>query len=143
LDWTYDKTGNRLAETRNGTTSTYTYEPGTSRLATVTGGTPHVLAYDDSGNATRYDDLRLDDDAADRLVAIRRIEDPVGCGVDRTGACSTVRGGVWRLLCSAPGNFWQSAFCGVGAFVVGRPAQLMCKHQARLAEGECRCGGRT
>ncbi|NMC68493.1 MAG: hypothetical protein GYA57_00325, partial [Myxococcales bacterium] len=32
LDWTYDKTGNRLSETRDGTASTYIYEPGTSRL---------------------------------------------------------------------------------------------------------------
>ncbi len=89
LDWTYDKTGNRLSETRDGTASTYAYEPGTSRLATVTGGDAHVLAYDASGNATRYDDLCLDYDAADRLVAIRKLVDPVGCGADRTGACST------------------------------------------------------
>ena len=33
LDWTYDKTGNRLSETRDDTASTYAYEPGTSRLA--------------------------------------------------------------------------------------------------------------
>jgi YD repeat-containing protein len=89
LDWSYDKTGNRLSETRDGTASTYSYEPGTSRLATVTGGDAHVLAYDASGNATRYDDLCLDYDAADRLVALRRLVDPTGCGADRTGACST------------------------------------------------------
>lgn len=89
LDWTYDKTGNRLSETRDGTASTYIYEPGTSRLATVTGGSSHELAYDASGNAIRYDDLCLDYDAADRLVSIRRLVDPAGCGADRTGACST------------------------------------------------------
>jgi hypothetical protein len=88
LDWSYDKTGNRLSETRDGTASTYSYEPGTSRLATVTGGDAHVLAYDASGNATRYDDLCLDYDAADRFVALRRLVDPTGCGADRTGACS-------------------------------------------------------
>jgi RHS repeat-associated protein len=89
LDWTYDKTGNRLTETRDGVVSTYSYEPGTSRLLTVTGGTAHVLAYDDLGNATRYDDLCLDYDAAGRLVALRRLVEPTGCGADRTGACST------------------------------------------------------
>ncbi len=75
LSWTYDRTGNRLSETRNGVLSSYAYQSSTSRLLevrnTATGATEHTLAYDASGNATRYDDLLLDYDAADRLIRLR------------------------------------------------------------------------
>jgi RHS repeat-associated protein len=75
LGWTYDRTGNRLSEARDGVTSTYAYQAGTSRLLAVTdaatGATEHALEYDASGQATRFDDLLLEYDAADRLFRVR------------------------------------------------------------------------
>ncbi|MBI5500796.1 MAG: RHS repeat protein [Deltaproteobacteria bacterium] len=81
LDWTYDHTGNRLSESRldvgatDPAVSSYAYQSGTSRLLTVTGAASgameHALEYDASGNATRYDDLLLEYDAADRVIAFR------------------------------------------------------------------------
>ena len=86
LDWTYDRTGNRLSETRLGPGETvprgssYAHQAGTSRLASVTdasaGAAEHVLDYDASGNATRYDDLCLIYDQADRLTQVRRLDTP-------------------------------------------------------------------
>ncbi|MBI5491246.1 MAG: hypothetical protein HY905_28200 [Deltaproteobacteria bacterium] len=81
LDWTYDHTGNRLSESRldpgatDAAVSNYAYHGGTSRLLTVTGAatgaTEHALEYDASGNATRYDDVLLEYDSADRVIAFR------------------------------------------------------------------------
>ena len=81
LDWSYDHTGNRLSETRldpgatDAAVSSYAYQGGTSRLLTVTGvgssAIEHALEYDSSGNATRYDDLLLEYDSADRVIAFR------------------------------------------------------------------------
>jgi RHS repeat-associated protein len=75
LGWTYDRTGNRLAEARDGVVSTYAYQAGTSRLLAVTdaatGVVEHLLEYDASGQATRFDDLLLEYDAADRLFRVR------------------------------------------------------------------------
>ena len=60
LDWTYDATGNRLSDLRNGAVAIYAYQSGKSRLLAVAGGDTHALEYDASGNATRYDDLLHD-----------------------------------------------------------------------------------
>ena len=89
LDWSYDHTGNRLSENRldpgatDAAVSSYAYQGGTSRLLTVTGvgssAIEHALEYDSSGNATRYDDLLLEYDSADRLIRIN--ERPSGATV--------------------------------------------------------------
>ncbi|MBI5502634.1 MAG: RHS domain-containing protein [Deltaproteobacteria bacterium] len=103
LGWTYDRTGNRLTETRRDPGSTtdevsaYSYEdpdgggelPTNSRLLQVTGAEAHELAYDGSGNAIRYDDLCLRYDRADRLTQLRKLADPAGSCVDCTNdACA-------------------------------------------------------
>jgi RHS repeat-associated protein len=102
LDWTYDRTGNRLSETRldrgaaEAEVSDYQYTPLTSRLTAVldaahpTDPPEHVLEYDASGNATRYDDLCLDYDKADRLTAIRRLTNPATCSDCADATCATL-----------------------------------------------------
>ncbi len=52
LGWTYDSDGNRLTETTNGTTSTYSYPATSNRLSSVTPGTEAArnFTYDAAGN---------------------------------------------------------------------------------------------
>ena len=52
LGYTYDKTGNRLSETVNGQTDTYSYAAGTSRLSQIAGANPKSFSLDANGNTT-------------------------------------------------------------------------------------------
>jgi len=52
IGYTYDKVGNRLTETVNGQTDTYTYAAGTSRLVQITGANFQNFAQDLNGNTT-------------------------------------------------------------------------------------------
>lgn len=59
LAWTYDGVGNRLTQTDNTGISTYTYQPGTNRLASVSGPSPITFGYNRIGstnaeNSRRY-----------------------------------------------------------------------------------------
>jgi len=52
ISYTYDKVGNRLAETNDGQSDTYIYHLNTNRLAEITGAHPTNFAYDANGNIT-------------------------------------------------------------------------------------------
>ena len=72
LDYTYDKTGNRLSRTADGQVGTYVYQPGTSRLLSVDEVFPaqHQYGYDDAGRVVSADNLILAYNAAGRLSSV-------------------------------------------------------------------------
>ena len=72
LDYTYDKTGNRLTRTADGQAGTYVYQPGTSRLLSVDEVFPaqHQYGYDDAGRVVSADNLILAYNAAGRLSSV-------------------------------------------------------------------------
>jgi len=55
IDFTYDNIGNRLTRTVDGQVDTYTYQPGTGRLAQITEANPAAFSYDASGNIIDID----------------------------------------------------------------------------------------
>ncbi|HEX6898998.1 MAG TPA: hypothetical protein VF789_04765 [Thermoanaerobaculia bacterium] len=92
--WTYDKTGNRLSETRDGVTDTYTYAANAAaanspRLVGIqrgAGGTSQLF-YDEAGDLTfrshGEDKLRLAYDADQRLSQLRGEADAGVQGLSR------------------------------------------------------------
>ena len=72
LDYTYDKTGNRLTRTADGQAGTYAYQPGTSRLQSVDEIFPaqHQYGYDAAGRVVSADNLILAYNAAGRLSSV-------------------------------------------------------------------------
>ena len=72
LDYTYDKTGNRLTRTADGQAGIYAYQPGTSRLQSVDEVFPaqHQYGYDDAGRVVSADSLILAYNAAGRLSSV-------------------------------------------------------------------------
>ena len=72
LDYTYDKTGNRLSRTADGQVGTYVYQPGTSRLLSVDEVFPaqHQYGYDDADRVVSADSLILAYNAAGRLSSV-------------------------------------------------------------------------
>ena len=50
LGWTYDNVGNRLTQTLNTATDTYTYTPNSNKIAGITGGTAKTYDHDSAGN---------------------------------------------------------------------------------------------
>ena len=72
LDYTYDKTGNRLTRTADGQAGTYAYQPGTSRLQSVDEIFPaqHQYGYDAAGRVVSADSLILAYNAAGRLSSV-------------------------------------------------------------------------
>ena len=68
--YTYDKTGNRQTETKNGQQDTYSYEPGTSGLAAISGQTPVAFtSYADGAIASKGDQTFLYDQES-RLIKV-------------------------------------------------------------------------
>jgi len=57
LGFTYDKIGNRLSKTDNGSVDTYAYTTDTHRLANVTGANPKSFTHDEIGNTLSKDGL--------------------------------------------------------------------------------------
>ncbi len=80
IDMTYDKTGNRLTRTQNGTESVYGYVPGTNRLESLTpaGGTTVDYGYDGHGNMTLAGVRVFAYDQANRLVAVSEDGSTIG-----------------------------------------------------------------
>jgi RHS repeat-associated protein len=71
LDFSYDKTGNRLTRTHNGAQSVYSYASGTSRLTRITtDGVPIALTHDGHGNTTTNGSRRYTYDPANQLVRV-------------------------------------------------------------------------
>ena len=79
LDYTYDKTGNRLTRTADGQAGTYAYQPGTSRLQSVDEIFPaqHQYGYDDAGRVVSADNIILAYNAAGRLSSVVQTS-PIG-----------------------------------------------------------------
>jgi len=72
IGFTYDDVGNRLTRTDAGQVDTYTYQPGTNRLAQITGANPAAFSYDANGNITEIDGRTFVYSQNNRLV---RVED--------------------------------------------------------------------
>jgi RHS repeat-associated protein len=69
LDWTYDATGNRLSETREGATSSYHYAADSHRLQAISGAESRRFDYHAAGAMSRDDEVPLSYDHRNRLVA--------------------------------------------------------------------------
>ena len=69
LDWTYDATGNRLSETRDGATSSYEYPLDSHRLQGITGAVTKNFGYNAAGAINSDDAAPLTYDHRNRLVA--------------------------------------------------------------------------
>jgi len=67
--YTYDPVGNRLTKNIAGST-TYTYTPGSNRLATAAGAEPATFVYDDNGNLTGDGTLTLVYSQNQRLIEV-------------------------------------------------------------------------
>jgi RHS repeat-associated protein len=78
MAYTYDKAGNRLTETVNGETDTYTYQTGTSRLSAVTGVNPESFTLDANGNTTGMDEKTLIYNQNNRLIRVSENASAVG-----------------------------------------------------------------
>ncbi|HEX6899000.1 MAG TPA: RHS repeat-associated core domain-containing protein [Thermoanaerobaculia bacterium] len=92
--WTYDKIGNRLSETRDGVTDTYSYAPNASganspQLAQISqgGGGVSQLFYDSAGDLTFHsageNKLRLGYGADQRLSQLRNDSETAGQGLSQ------------------------------------------------------------
>ena len=68
LVYSYDKTGNRLSETKAGLSETYGYLAGTNKLQTVTGQTAIAYGYDANGNVSAIGDKTFIYDQNNRLI---------------------------------------------------------------------------
>ena len=68
LAYSYDKTGNRLNETRAGLSDTYSYLAGTNKLNTVTGQTAIAYGYNANGNVSAIGDKTFIYDQNNRLI---------------------------------------------------------------------------
>jgi len=55
IDFTYDDVGNRLTRAVDSQVDIYTYQPGNSKLAQITGANPADFSYDANGNITDID----------------------------------------------------------------------------------------
>ncbi len=78
IDFTYDDVGNRLTRTVDGQADTYTYQPGTSRLAQITGANPAAFSYDANGNITDIDSKTYIYNQNNRLVRVEEGLDILG-----------------------------------------------------------------
>jgi RHS repeat-associated protein len=70
LAYTYDTLGNRLTETDDGVTDTYTYSSTSHRLNSISGGRSMGFGYDAAGNTTQKGDLILSYNQANRLSQV-------------------------------------------------------------------------
>ncbi|ACM22016.1 RHS repeat protein [Geotalea daltonii FRC-32] len=52
ISWLYDGVGNRTSQTDSSGTSSYSYQPGTNKLTSVSGPSPASFSYDANGNTT-------------------------------------------------------------------------------------------
>jgi len=78
IDVTYDDVGNRLTRTVDSQVDTYTYQPGTGRLAQITGANPAVFSYDANGNITDIDSRIYVYNQNNRLVRVEEGLDILG-----------------------------------------------------------------
>jgi hypothetical protein len=92
--YTYDPEGNRLTQNIAGLT-TYTYVPGTNRLATAVGAEPAMLSHDAGGNMTGDGAHTYVYNQNQRLIQVKAGVTPVGPGrgvrQDHRGAHNRIR----------------------------------------------------
>jgi len=74
IGYTYDMVGNSLSRTINAQTDTYSYQPGTNRLAAISGTKPATFSYDANGKITEIDTKTLIYNQNNRLI---RVEEEV------------------------------------------------------------------
>jgi RHS repeat-associated protein len=89
LDWTYDATGNRLSETRDGATSSYQYPLDSHRLQGVTGADTRQFGYNAAGAINSDNAAQLTYDHRNRLVAgygASYVINGIGQRVEKAGA---------------------------------------------------------
>lgn len=89
--YSYDDNSNRLTQTVDGTTYTYTYNDGDQLVATDDPAAAAGIAYDGRGNATQIGDNTFTYDAANRLVGatdgtttVSYVRDVSGAVLERT-----------------------------------------------------------
>jgi RHS repeat-associated protein len=70
LEYSYDRVGSRLSETRDGAVSSYSYTPGTNRLARVSGVQETDFTYDAVGNTVAENDTAFAYDQSNRIVSV-------------------------------------------------------------------------
>jgi RHS repeat-associated protein len=78
IDFTWDNVGNRLTRTVDSQTDTYTYQPGTGRLAQITGTNPATFSYDANGNITDIDSRTYVYNQNNRLIRVEEGLDILG-----------------------------------------------------------------
>ena len=89
LDWTYDATGNRLSETRDGATSSYQYPLDSHRLQGISGAAIKSFGYNAAGAINSDNAAPLTYDHRNRLVAgygASYVINGLGQRVEKSGA---------------------------------------------------------
>jgi RHS repeat-associated protein len=89
LDWTYDATGNRLSETRDGATSSYQYPLDSHRLQGISGAVAKSFGYNAAGAINSDNAAPLTYDHRNRLVAgygASYVINGLGQRVEKSGA---------------------------------------------------------
>lgn len=78
IDFAYDDVGNRTTRTVDSQADTYTYQPGTGRLAQITGVNPATFSYDANGNITDIDSKTFVYNQNNRLIRVEEGLDILG-----------------------------------------------------------------
>ena len=114
LDWTYDATGNRLSETRDGATSSYQYPADSHRLQGISGAETRQFGFNAAGAINSDNGAPLTYDHRNRLVA-------------GYGATYTINGLGQRVEKSGAG---ANTFSGTRVFVYGEAGELLGEYDA-------------
>ncbi len=118
LDWTYDATGNRLSETRDGAASSYQYSPDSHRLQGVSGAETRQFGYNAAGAIASDTGAALTYDYRNRLVAGNGATyaiNALGQRVEKSGAGANTPSGARVFVYDEGGQLLGEYDAGTGA----------------------------